>query len=196
MKSEKSYTSTLLRTGKTVFSFKEISLLWQDRNKDAAKSRISYYVKKGELYHIRRGFYGTDENYERLELAGKIYTPAYISLETVLARAGIIFQYYESIFVVSYLTREIRSDGQTYSFKKIKDSVLTNSLGIIEEKNYFIATPERAFLDTVYLHKNYHFDNLSPLDWKKVFETLPIYGGNKRMEKSVQEFFSDNKSRQ
>ena len=40
-------------------------------------------------------------------------------------------------------------------------------------------------MDVVYLHKDYHFDNLSVLNWEKVDEILPIYGGNKRMAKMV-----------
>jgi len=177
------YISVILRSKKTVFSFKDIVLLWGDSG-NAARVRINYYVKTGDLYRIRRGFYAKDKNYDKLELATKIYTPAYISFETALAKAGIIFQFYGQIFVASYLTREIIADGQKYSYKKIKDSILTNSVGIENKNNYSIASPERAFLDTVYLNKNYHFDNLSGLNWDKVFEILPIYR-NKRMEKKI-----------
>jgi len=62
---------------------------------------------------------------------------------------------------VSYLTREIICDGQKYVFRKIKDTILTNSLGLEKKDNYFIASRERAFLDTVYLNKNYYFDRLN-----------------------------------
>ncbi len=50
---------------------------------------------------------------------------------------------------------------------------------------YSIASPERAFLDILYRTKQYHFDNLEPLDWVKVYELLPIYGENKSMRKRV-----------
>ncbi|HEY4505830.1 MAG TPA: hypothetical protein VJG67_04025, partial [Candidatus Paceibacterota bacterium] len=89
------------------------------------------------------------------------------------------------IFVASYTTKEIECDGQKYSYKKIKDTILTNQIGIESRENYSIASPERAFLDVIYLNKNYHFDNLSALNWEKVYEILPIYGGNKRMTKMV-----------
>ena len=62
---------------------------------------------------------------------------------------------------------------------------MTDQSGIDYRENYNIASLERAFLDVVYLHKNYHFDNLSVLDWDKVYEILPIYGGNKRMAKMI-----------
>jgi predicted transcriptional regulator of viral defense system len=186
------YISTLLRSKKTVFSFKDIALLWGDSGA-AARVRVNYYKKNGELYRIRQGLYAKDKNYNRFELAVKIYTPSYISFETVLGKAGVTFQHYGQIFIASYLTREIKADGQTYSYKKIKDSVLTNNIGIEHKENYFIASPERAFLDVLYLNKNYHFDDLSGLDWDKVFEILPIYS-NKRMEREVKGYHNVSKT--
>ena len=171
----------------TVFSIKDIALIWGESNADLVKRRVYRYVKAGKLYAIRKSFYAKDKNYDKLELAIKVYTPSYISFETVLGRAGVIFQLYGQIFVASYLTREITADDQKYSYRKIRDSVLTNNAGIEHKESYSIATPERAFLDVVYLNKNYHFDNLSQLNWGKVFEILPVYG-NKRMEEKVKEY--------
>ena len=188
------YISSILRSNKTVFSFKDIALLWGNSN-DAARVRVNYYVKNGQLYRIRRGFYAKDKNYDKLELAAKIFTPSYVSFETVLAREGVIFQYYSQIFVTSYLTRDIVCDDQTYSYRKIKGLVLANNAGIENKKECSVATKERAFLDTIYINKDYHFDNLSPLDWDKIFEMLPMYN-NKRMAKKVKEFYEDFKLKQ
>jgi hypothetical protein len=186
------YLTTILRSKKTVFSFKDIALLWGDGG-NAAKSRINYYVKNGDLYHIRRGFYAKDKEYDKNELATKIYTPAYISFETVSGANGLTFQYYSQIFVASYLTREIKCDDQTYFFKKIKDEILTNKIGLANEGEYLAAAPERAMLDMLYVYKRYYFDNLSGLDWDKVFEILPIYN-NKAMEKRVNKLFLETKA--
>ncbi len=134
--------------------------------------------------------YSKDKNYDKFELAVNIYTPSYISFETVLYKAGAIFQYYNSIFVASYLTRDVNVDNQKYSYRKIKDTILTNQSGIKRNNNYYIASPERAFLDVVYLNKGYHFDNLSPIEWDKVFEILPVYK-NKAMEKRVKEYYDN-----
>ncbi len=175
----------ILRSEKTVFSFKELVLLTGNTNFKNLNAQIRYYIKKGELYHVRRGLYAKDKNYDRFEVATKILRPAYISFETVLAQAGIIFQYYSQIFVASYRTESILCDGQTYTFRRIKSPILTNSTGITIKDTYSISSPERAFLDVAYLHKDYHFDNLSPLNWDKVYDILPIYGGNKRMEQMV-----------
>lgn len=181
------YIAAILRSNRTVFSFKDIALLWEDPGSNAARVRLNYYVKSGELYRIRRGIYAKDKNYDKQEAATKIFTPSYISFETVLSKTGVIFQHYSQIFVASYLTREITVAGQTYSYRKIKDAILTNNAGVEAKDNFSIASAERAFLDVLYLNKDYHFDNLSPLNWDKVFATLPIYG-NKRMEKKVKEY--------
>jgi predicted transcriptional regulator of viral defense system len=185
---EKADIISILRSNKTVFSFKDILLSSGENNPALLRRRIHYYITHGQLYGICRGLYAKDKSYNKLELATKIFSPAYISFETVLAEAGIIFQSYGQIFVASYQTKEIACDGHNYSFKKIKDAILTNNTGVEDRNNYSIAIKERAFLDVVYLNKEYHFDNLSPLDWNKVFELLPIYN-NKRMTKIVKKYY-------
>ncbi len=174
----------ILRSKQTVFSSRELLLLWGKSDTNQLKSRISYYIKHGYLYHLRRGLYAKSKDYNRFEVATKIMIPSYISFETVLLRAGVIFQFYEQIFVASYRTRTIMCDGHTYTYRTLRDTLLSNIVGIDIEPHYSIASPERAFLDMVYLHKGYYFDNLSSLHWDKVFEILPIYR-NKRMENNV-----------
>jgi hypothetical protein len=77
----------------------------------------------------------------------------------------------------------------------LKTNILNNNSGIENKGFYSIASKERAFLDIVYLNKDYHFDNLSPLDWDKVFSILPLYE-NKRMTKKVNQYYKDFKSKQ
>jgi predicted transcriptional regulator of viral defense system len=187
------FIRAILRSPKTVFTVKDIALLWGEPASNKVKVRLNYYVKTDQLYRIRRGLYAKDKNYDRLELATRIYTPSYVSFETVLARSGVTFQYYERIFVASYQTREIVCDEQTYEFKKIKDTILTNPSGIDHKGEYSIATPERAFLDTIYLNTDYHFDNLAPLNWDRVFELLPMYD-NQRMTGKVNKFYKHFKA--
>ena len=145
----------LYKTKSTVFTIQEIALLFGETQRANLKAKINYYVKNGLLKNVRKGFYAKPD-YDQLELAAKIYTPSYISLETVLTKEGVIFQYYENIFVVSYLNRIIEVDKTKIQYKKIKNSILLNSKGIIQKENYAIATKERAFLDALYFYKNYY----------------------------------------
>lgn len=178
------YLTTLLRSPKTVFTYEDLAILWREPSSAAARVRLNYYVRRGNLYRIRRGLFAKDNKYNKLELATRIFTPSYVSFETILAQEGIIFQFYSQIFVASYLMREVNIDGQRYTFRKIKNSILTDSTGVIHRDESSFASRERALLDTLYLNSDYHFDNLGGVNWDKVGEILPIYD-NKRMAKKV-----------
>ncbi len=163
---------------RTVFRLIDIALLTSETNFQTLNRKLNYYVKTGKLNNPRKGIY-TKTNYDPQELACKIYTPSYISLELVLQKAGIIFQYDSGITSVSYLRRDVVIDGQIYSYRKIKGEILTNREGIFQQENDLnIASPERAFLDMLYLNPKFHFDNLHPLNKETVFKLLSIYSTN------------------
>ena len=190
----KNLTFGLYSSPNTVFTTKEISMILGENSLDKVKSRINYAVKKGTLVQLRRGIYAKVAGFEILEAANKIYTPSYISLETVLQKIGVVFQDYDrTIFVVSYQTREIEIGGYTVSFKKIKDEVLINQEGIRLMNGYSIATTERAFLDIVYLYKNYHFDNLSVVDWEKAEDLVNIYK-SKALKRRFEQYVRNHRS--
>lgn len=182
------YFEAILRSPKTVFTIEDVALLWGDPGTQAARVRLDYYVRNGKLRRIRRGIYAKDEKYNKLELASRIFVPSYVSFETILAREGLIFQFHAQISVASYLTRDLEVDGQIYSFKKIKTPILTHPTGVEHRNETSLANRERAFLDTLYIHSDYHFDNLNSLDWNKVFEMLPIYQ-NQRMVGRVRRLY-------
>lgn len=183
------YLDVLLRSTKTVFSIKDIVLLWGEQAEAKVLMRLDHYVKVGKLIRVRRGFYVKDTNYNCLELATRIYTPAYVSFETVLIREGINFQYYgNTIFVASYLNREITVGDKTIQYVRMKDYVLSDITGIEQKDHVAIATKERAVLDRLYVSKEYYFDNILSLDWNKIFEIVPIYH-NKRLEKMANKYY-------
>jgi hypothetical protein len=186
------YLEVLLRSSKTVFSTKDASLLWNENDKSIITDRLKRYVKTGKLIRLRYGLYAKDKNYNHFELATRINTPSYVSFETVLGSSGLTFQYYGNIFVASYVNREMEVDGQKIEFIRMKDYVLSNTIGIENIDGYARATKERAYLDRIYISKEYYFDNLNSLDWGKVFEILPIYH-NKRLEKTVKKYYDEYK---
>lgn len=183
-----SYLTAILRSDKTVFTSKDIALLWHEPVTSATRVRLNYYVKKGDLYRIRKGLYAKSRNYNKLELATRIFTPSYVSFETVLAKEGLVFQFYNEILVASYLTREIIVDQQKYTYRKIKDEVLANTSGVEHVNETSIAIKERAFLDTLYLNADYQLDNTRSLIWEEIFKILPIYK-NQRMARKVDSLY-------
>ena len=185
---------SLFQKPQTVFTMQEIALLFPQIPYGSLKKRMSYYAKTGSIKKLFRGIYAKDQ-YDIFELANKIYAPSYISLETVLQRAGVIFQYYDSIFSVSYVSRTVKADGKTIVYRRLKKEILLNKQGIEEQENVVIASPERAFLDAVFLYRDYHFDNLSSLNWEKVMDLKEIYRSGvfqKRVEEYYQIFKKDH----
>jgi len=184
----------LYKSTRTVFRINDIALLLGKVKADSLYKILNYYVKTKKLLNPRKGFYAK-ENYKPEELACLLYPPTYISLEYVLQRAGIVFQYDSAITNVSYLTREIEIEGQTFRYRKIKGEILVNTEGIIVNTgNINIATPERAFLDMLYLNKDFYFDNIHILNKKKVVKLLPVYN-SQMLEKQALTLFENDKYR-
>jgi len=182
----------LYKSSRTVFKINDIALIMGKEKTDALFKLLNYYVRNGKLLNPRKGFYAK-EGYKREELACLLYPPTYISLEYVLQRSGVIFQYDSAITNVSYLSREIEIDNQAFRYRRMKGEILVNTAGILLNRdNINIATPERAFLDMVYLNSRYYFDNLHILDKKKVAALLPVYD-SQTLVKRVKNLFENDK---
>lgn len=177
---------TLYNQPETIFTSSEVAQLFPDITPGSLRDRLYYFTKTNKLKRLRQGIYAKAE-YEPLELANKAYRPSYISLETVLSKAGIIFQHYERIFAVSYVTRYITIGKTEIQYRKIRKDILINTTGLEKKTRYFIASFERAFLDAVFIYKNYHFDNLGIINWDKVNELKQIYH-SKALNKRVREY--------
>ena len=165
---------TIYKQPDTVFSTTELALIFAEEQPVKLKKKLNYATKTGKLLSLRRGIYAK-EGYSSRELATKIYTPSYISLETVLVDHGVTFQHNTTITAISYVSRQIICDDLTIQYRKTRDYILTNKAGIVNTETYFEATLERAFLDALFLYRDYHFDNLGPIDFTKAAELLPIY---------------------
>ena len=184
------FLTTIYGSKQTVFTSREVAILIEEKNANNLKSKLAYYVKTGKLIRLRRGIFAKNENYNRNELAVRVYTPAYIGFETILARDGVTFQYYETIFVASYLSREIGFKENKFAYRKLKNELLVNPKGLVNCGTYFEATKERAFLDVLYLFGNYSFDNLRSINWDACFDIVSIYK-NKALEKKLKNYFKE-----
>jgi hypothetical protein len=190
MEESDNFIYVLYSNNKTVFKFIDIAMLLRETNFNALKMKLNYYVKTGRLLNPRKGIY-CKKNYNKEELACSVFLPAYVSLDYVLQKAGVIFQFDRKISIVSYLSREIDVDFQIYTFRKIKNEILASPQGIIQtQQAYAIASVERAFLDSLYLNGEIYFDNLRPINRYKVEELLPIYH-SKTLFKRVKKIFEN-----
>ncbi len=171
----------------TVFTVDEISQFFPSVTYKQLKDRLYYFTKAGKLKRPKQGIYAKMQ-YNSMEFANKLYKPSYVSLETVLLKEGVVFQYYETIFLVSYLTRSVQIDDVNIQYRRLRGDILTNSAGVESKEGYFIATLERAFLDAVYIYKNYYFDNLGVINWEKVNELKKIYG-SRIFERRIEKYY-------
>lgn len=176
MSSQTNVYETILKSSRSVFNVQTLRMMTDFDNTQKMTKSLNYYVKEGKIGNPRRGIY-TKKTYRTKEMACSIFRPAYISLEYVLQRAGVVFQYDDTVTCVSYLNRTIEVDDRTYSYRIINPMLWLGSMeGIIQKDNVYIATPERAFLDMVYLSAgNCYFDNLHPLSKMEIKQLLPLY---------------------
>jgi len=175
MSSQKNVLEVILGSPRSVFNVQSLRMLTECGDSLKLTRSLHYYVKEGKIRNPRRGIY-TKATYDEKEMACSLFRPAYVSLEYVLQRSGIVFQYDDTLTCVSYLNRIVEIDDRAYQFRIIRPELWIGMDGIRQDDNILMATPERAFLDMVYLSAgNCYFDNLHPLDRKKVKQLLPLY---------------------
>lgn len=172
---------------RTAFNTKSIALLLNEKRDLLLTKKLNYYVQKGLLLNPRKGIY-TKINPNMEELAGLVFVPSYISLQYVLQKAGVVFQYDSAITSVSYLNREIEMCGQTFRYNQVKKEIAYNLEGIERRDNINIATPERALLDMMYLNSECYFDNIDGINKRKIAQLLSIYQ-SPRLNERVKELF-------
>ncbi len=173
--------------GQTVFSLAEIARIVNRKIDANLMANVNYYVRKGDLLRLSKGLYALTSDYSREELGNKLRVPSYVSLYTVLQEKGVVFQVYESIFLVSNRSEEVRVDGQKFVYRKIKDEILSNPLGIEMKGAVAKASLERAILDKIYLDGEEHFDNLREVNWNKMKELNEKVYQRKNIAKYIEE---------
>jgi predicted transcriptional regulator of viral defense system len=163
----------LNRINKLYFGHEEISMAL-GITLQSAKVSANRYVKQGMLLKVKRNIYILKEKWKVLEREGKfilanlIQVPSYISLMTALDYYEITTQiqrdFIESVAVKR--TKETEVESTTFTYRKIR---LNLYFGFNKEKDFFIATPEKAFLDALYLMSlgRYSFD-VDSIDFSKL----------------------------
>ena len=175
----------LFKTEKLLFGVEDLSRLF-GISLDAAKVSAVRYVKKGILLRIKRNMYILNEKWKILEVEQKlmianfIQTPSYISLMTALDYFGITTQIQQNFFesIVLKRTKQVLVEDTVFNFTRISNELY---FGFIKEKDFFIADPEKAFLDVIYLTSigRYSFDlasiDFSKLNSEKIIKSLSKY---------------------
>ena len=182
--------SKLHLSWKTIFSHRDIELILQIKKqsvRDFLDNQRKNWVMKSEY----RGLWSIIwKDIDHYELWYKLKKKSYISFETALQYHWIIFQDYSSIIsLASDDTREKQIDNHIYTFKKIKDEILLNPIGVSHQWEYSFASKERAICDILYLKSWFTFDNIRWVDLQKLEEISQIY--NKRTKLEIKKIIKD-----
>lgn len=109
--------------------------------------------KNQEITRLCRGYYTLDPakvDYE--QLACEIYAPSYLSLEWVLARAGVLSQQPTHLTLVTQnRAKKIMAGDKQITYQHLKPEMWW---GYEIQSGVNMATPEKALLDLIYLSKN------------------------------------------
>ena len=163
----------LLKIQKPFFSLDDVAYTLGIQPGSAAVL-CSRYVKKGLLVRLKRGLYARTEqlrNYgqqDLFRLANFLQVPSYISLTTALSYHGLTTQVQRGFFESISLKRTRKFEVGQFTFLYSKIS-LDLYKGFERVEDVFIALPEKALLDSLYLASlgRYSLDT-SALDLTKV----------------------------
>ncbi|OQX85572.1 MAG: hypothetical protein B6D55_07235 [Candidatus Omnitrophica bacterium 4484_70.2] len=154
-------------------------------NIKVASSRILCYryAKKGIFIRLKKDFYILAYKWENLGwedffiLSNYLQVPSYISFMTALSFYEVSTQIQRNFFENASLKRSLSFNvkGVVFNFYKLKRDYYFDFL---KKENFFIATKEKAFVDSVYLYSlgRYRLDfsslDLDKLDKKRIKNIL------------------------
>jgi len=161
----------LLQIDRKLFHTGDLAVLWDISNKNTLYTTIKRYVRKGLLKPVYKGLYVTVPlpQLDPLEL-GKaiIHRYTYLSTESVLVQAGVIFQATYAYTFVSDLPKKVTVGSMSFLFRQLKPEFLNNPAGVLDRNGVFIASTARAVADMLYFNPRYHFDAPQSIDFDKV----------------------------
>lgn len=161
----------LLKQNQKLFHTRDLAILWRVDNTNTLYTTIKRYTAKGILIPVQKGLYSVvplDQVDPYALGAAVIHAYAYVSCESVLLSAGIMFQAGLMRTFVSSVSKRFTLAGYEYLIRTMVDRFLYNDAGIVRENGILMATLPRAVVDMLYFNPRAHFDNPKAIDWKEV----------------------------
>ena len=120
------------------------------------------------------------KNYSDFEIANRLYSPSYVSLESALSFHGIITGFpYQITSVTPKKTRSIYFEGKEFVFHHINPTLF---FGFEKKEKFLIADPEKSLIDYLYFvfkglrNADLNEFDLSEIDQKKLWKYGKISG--------------------
>jgi predicted transcriptional regulator of viral defense system len=134
-------------------------LLAGDVDPNNVRKQLSRWTQAGKLYQLRRGLYTLAPPYQKVKphpfvIANRLVPNSYVSCQSALAHYGLIPEYVPVTTSVT-TARPARWDTPlgSFLFRHIKIDLLRGYrlTGLGDHQQAFVATPEKALLDLIYL---------------------------------------------
>ncbi|MFH2109136.1 MAG: hypothetical protein ABII16_01585 [Patescibacteria group bacterium] len=168
----------------SVFTTTSVSVAFPLESPHSINISLYRFARSKKIVSIKRGLYKfLDSKIDEFALAGILYTPSYVSMESVLNSCGVIPDIPLSVTSVTTTTsKKIVTSMGNYFYSKIPLELyfgFEKMADPISGVYYNIATPEKALLDYLYVRRiknlaNYRID-LTHLNRIKLTEFIKHY---------------------
>lgn len=139
--------------------FETSLLLAGDVDRANVHRQLSRWTKAGRIYQLRRGLYALAPPFQKVKphpftVANRLVQPSYVSLQSGLAHYGLIPDY---VPVTTSVTTARPGERDTplgrYTFRHVRTELFHGYrlMEVSGGQNAFVASPEKALLDLVYL---------------------------------------------
>jgi predicted transcriptional regulator of viral defense system len=125
----------------------------------ALRLQLSRWVRAGRLIQLKRGLYTLAEPYRKINphpfvLANAMKKASYVSLHSALGHFGMIPEHVPTVTsVTTQRPGRVQTPLGKFVFRAIKKDWFCGyrQVGLVSGQSAFVATPEKALLDVVYL---------------------------------------------
>jgi len=139
----------LLNTESLFFTISSLQAAF-NITRESARTAACRLVDRGVLTRLCRDlFVLAGRKYSLFALANALYQPSVISLETALNYWGLIVQDPQVISSIGLGTYRYNIENTDFIYRRINSSIFR--FGQKKVNDFFIADPEKAFLDTLYM---------------------------------------------
>lgn len=178
------YSELKGKVNQPVFFDYQVERLFRQEPKNQINVQLSRMVRRGDLIRLKRGvFLFPESQVDEFVVANVLYSPSYVSLESVLSGAGIIPETVDSVTSVSPVTsKKISNTLGVFLYSKINRSLFFGFTQVYDPQSsryYQAALPEKALLDWLYIRQIKPSEDLrinkEPLDMKLLLSFAEQY---------------------
>lgn len=163
----------LNKTNKLTFNIEDLASILSI-TKESAKVSANRYVKNNFLIRLKNNLYISSDKFNSLteielfKIANLIQVPSYISFTTALSYYNITSQQLQGIIESAALkrTKEVNTKSVSFNYLILKKGFYNN---FVYTNEFFIATPEKALADIIYLSSMSRYQSdFEAIDFKKI----------------------------